>query len=84
MNFLLFFSSVLGDRLSEWTYRAVTSSPCEVYRLTSCDIGRGVCECNDLALGDSCDNEGCAREKSFAKHCDCCVVELMREGNGRY
>lgn len=79
MNFLLFFSSVLVDGLSEWTYRAVTSSPCEVYRLTSCDIGWGVCEGDNLALGNSYDNEGCARKKSFAKHCDCCVVELMRE-----
>ena len=75
---------MLVDGLSEWTYRAVTSSPCEVYRLTSCDIGWGVCEGDNLALGNSYDNEGCARKKSFAKHCVCCVVELMREGMGMY
>ena len=66
--------------MSESTYRAITSSPCELYRLPSCDTGRRICESDDLALRNSCDNERCACEKSPAKHCDCCVVELMREG----
>ena len=57
------------------TYRTITSRPCEVYGLTSCDIGGEACECNHLArLGNSCDNEGCAREKCPAKHCDLLFV----------
>ena len=62
------------------TYRAITSRPCELYGLTGSDIGWGVFEGNDLALGDSCDNEGCAREESFAKHCDCRGIGARRNG----
>ena len=63
----------------EWveSYRTITSFPCQVYGLPSCDIGRRVRECDHGALGDSCDNESCAREKSSGKHCDLFV--LMRE-----
>ena len=53
------------------THRIIAPSPCEFYRLPSCDLGRRVREGNNLALRNSCDNEGCAREKSSAKHCDC-------------
>ncbi len=80
MWLFFFFFFFLESVLSGGTYRAITSRPCEVYRLTGCDVGGGVCECDHLALGDSCDNEGCAREESFAKHCDCCCGIGAREG----
>ena len=55
----------MGEGLNEGigTYRTVTSLPCQVYGLPSYDIRGGVRECDHGALGDSCDNESCAREE---------------------